>query len=80
MVLNKVIIIRNDSHKSIQTAVQESSNTGTKSEPTDEVDGQNNETAPSTSNKENAKPSSDFVLRNRKNCTLLTVSFLIGII
>lgn len=45
-----------------------------KSEPTDEVDGQNNEIAPSTSNKENAKPSSDFVLRNRKNCSLLTVS------
>ncbi|KAL5290686.1 SAP130 family protein [Megaselia abdita] len=61
----------NDSHKSIQSAVQESSNTETKSEPVDEVDGQNNETPP-TSNKENAKPSSDFVLRNRKNCTLLT--------
>lgn len=69
------LIFRNDSQKPIvQSAVQQS-NQEMKLEEPDEVDGQNDSQIPSTNNKENAKPSSDFVLRNRKNCSLLTVSF-----
>lgn len=68
------LIFRNDSQKTIvQSAVQQS-NQEMKLEEPDEVDGQNDSQIPSTNNKENAKPSSDFVLRNRKNCSLLTVS------